>query len=399
MIDELLKDSIQKFIADNEDVDPFELSLKNQFVENIPIALISQQIAARKTAKKKFPNWYKTDRLVYPIKLSLEQSSSQQTAEYKASLLTGHNFADLTGGMGIDTWALSKSFNKGSYIEMQSGLADLARHNFDRLGVNTIEVINTTAEDFLKHSLHHFDLLYIDPARRDANKNKVFKLEDCTPNVVELLPILLEKSRYVLIKTSPMMDIELALKELSNVKEVHIVSVENDCKEVLYILSKEVPTTNVCVHTVNFTKTKIQKFKYQRDAELTSEVRFNEPLEYLYEPNSSIMKSGAYKTIAAYYNLNKLHPNTHLYTSRELVTDFPGRTFRIKSKLQYDRKSIRKVIPEGKANIATRNFITDVNNVKKKLGLKDGGEEYIFACRDLTNKPIILVCTKVSKTH
>lgn len=399
MIDEILRDSVQAFILENEASDPYQLTLKHKEVARVPIALISQQISARQTAKKKFPDWYAAKQLVYPPKLSLEQSSSQQTAAYKSFLFNGVSFVDLTGGMGVDSWAFAKSFQSGTYIEKQEPLADLAKHNFSQLGLAELEVLNTTAEEFLKGTSQNFDLIYIDPARRDDNKKKVFRLVDCTPSIVELLPILLRRAKQVLVKTSPMMDIELALQELSKVKEVHIVSVENDCKEVLYLLSEGQSSRPTRIKTINFIKEVAQEFEFEKGSEKMLESSFSAPLRYLYEPNSAVMKSGAYKLIGTSYNLNKLHVNTHLYTSDDCVENFPGRVFEIIGQTAFDRKSIKKLIPESKANVATRNFMVDVVAVKKKLGLKDGGNYYVFACTDLHNKPILLVCTKAGKSQ
>ncbi len=399
MIDDLLKESVQAFIVQNETSDPFELTLKQKEVSGVPIALISQQISARQTAKKKFPAWYATERLVYPPRLSLEQSSSQVTAEYKASLFKGESFIDLTGGMGVDAWAFSKSFQSATYIEKQEQLSNLAKHNFDRLGLPKLEVVNTTAEAFLEHESTDFDLIYIDPARRDKNTNKVFRLVDCTPNVLELLPILLKRAEQLLVKTSPMMDIEQALQELSYVKEVHILSVESECKEVLYLLSEKEPSTPLNIRTINFTKGAIQEFEFEKESEKNVESTFSAPSTYLYEPNSAIMKSGGYKLIGTRYELSKLHVHTHLYTSDKYLENFPGRVFQIIGQTTFDKKSIKKIIPDGKANVATRNFLVDVKTVKKRLGLKDGGSYYLFACTDLYNKPTMLLCIKVSRSQ
>ena len=253
MIDKLLSKKIQSFILEHESEDPFQLSLKYDQVDGAPIRLIAEQIAGRQKAKIKLPEWYMTEGIIYPPKLSMEQCSSQSTAEYKASLVGGGVFTDLTGGTGVDTWELSKLFEKGNYVEQDGGLALLARSNLSALKRKNVEVHSATAERYLASISETVDCIYIDPARRDDNKNRVFLLEDCTPDIVQLLPQLRAKANQVLIKTSPMMDIDLAIKSLGPINEVHIVAVENDCKEVLYLISETQPD-DPRLFMVNFKK-------------------------------------------------------------------------------------------------------------------------------------------------
>ncbi|QSE98283.1 class I SAM-dependent methyltransferase [Fulvivirga lutea] len=397
MIEGIINSKVQQFILENEYADPFELSLNHKEVEGVSIQLIAQQIAARKKAKSKLPTWYKTPQIIYPVKVSVEQSSSELTANYKATLGKGNSYIDLTAGMGVDTWALSQRFAKGICLEQNQELARQTEHNLKALGVANVVVIHTSAEDFLDGNTESFDLIYLDPARRDANARKVFTLEDCTPNIVELLPALKKHGNQILVKTAPLMDINLSIKSLHGVKEVHVVSVNNDCKEVLYLIDDH-SNTEVKVVTVNLNGHAIEKFDFNLDKESELSVNYSPPKKYLFEPNASIMKAGGFKSIATYYNLDKLHANTHLYTSDKLAENFPGRTFQIDHLINYNKKEFHQLGIGNKANVATRNFKDSPEQIKKKLGVKDGGEIYLFAFTDISGKMKLAICSKVNKS-
>lgn len=395
MIEELLKPSIRKFIRDHVNDDPFQLAFQFKEIEGVPFQRIAQQILGRQKVKSKNPDWYACDDIIYPIKLSLEQSSSKQTAGYKASLVSGDSFIDLTAGMGVDTWALSRKFSSGIALEQNQELSEITAHNLISLGINNVKVLNQLAEDYLNDCHHKFDLIYLDPARRIAS-GKVFLFEDCEPNIVALLPLLKSKSEEILIKTSPLMDIDQSISQLTGVTDVHIVSVNNDCKEVLYHITQlDKPLR---IHTINFTNSGTQKFDYDYLDEKNVEVNYSETGKYLYEPNSAILKAGAFKSITTHYKVGKLHPNTHLYTSNELIANFPGRIFNVNDILPYSKKEIKGNIDPNKANITVRNFPDSVEKIRKKLGLKDGGDVYLFAFTNAQNKLQIAHCTKVNKS-
>ncbi|MTI39218.1 THUMP-like domain-containing protein [Fulvivirga lutimaris] len=396
MIEKLLDKDVQNFILENENADPFALSLKNKEFKDIPIKELAAQIAARKVAKTKLPSWYNTYSIIYPPKISMEQCSSELTAIYKSNLVSGQSFIDLTGGAGVDTWAFSKRFDKGSYIEQNENLHSLTENNFGILGVDNLTTQNTTAERFIEGFEGSVDFIYIDPARRDKNQNRVFQFSDCEPNIEELLPKLLNIADKVMIKASPMLDIDLSLKSLSNISAVHIVSVGNDCKEVLYFADTR-GSENVEFTTINLTTSNEEVFKFSQSDLTKSIAHYTSPQNYLYEPNASIMKAGAFQLVSEQFNVGKLHQHTHLYTSEKLQENFPGRVFKIETVINYDKKLVAKLIPEGKANIATRNFKDDVAQIRKKTKLKDGGDKYIFACTNLDNKPIMIICTKANK--
>jgi 16S rRNA G966 N2-methylase RsmD len=396
LIRELLDPEIQKFIRENESIDPFKLSIKNKNLNGIPFKYIAEQIISRKIAKSKLPSWHSTDGMVYPPKLSLEQCSSETTANYKAGLVSGLSFIDLTGGMGVDTLALSKSFERGIYVERNADLTDITQHNLSTLGVSNLNFVNDQAQSFINTLNETVDCIYIDPARRGEKGEKVFLFSDCEPNIIELLPILLEKSNLVMIKSSPMLDIGLSIKSLPGVYETHVISVDNECKEVLYLIRNS-SAKEVKIVTINFRSRNVEQFDFYKREELEAKVSFSHPQQYLYEPNASIMKAGAFKFVCEHFGINKIHQHTHLYTSENLCENFPGRVFEIQTALPFNKKTIKKFIPEGKANITTRNFKDDVNQIRKKTGLKDGGSKYVFACTDIDNKPVMIITKKVNE--
>ncbi|HNP18373.1 MAG TPA: RsmD family RNA methyltransferase [Fulvivirga sp.] len=398
MIDKLLDPEVQKFIHDNESVDPFELSIKHQSFKGIPFKFIAEQMISRKLAKSKLPEWYEANGIVYPPKLSMEQCSSDLAASYKASLVKGNSFIDLTGGMGVDTLAFSKHFKSGHYVERNPDLAELAHHNLTALGASNLTFENKEAGTFLASVQQPVDFIYIDPARRGTKDEKVFHFSDCEPNIIELQPLLLEKSNKIMVKASPMLDIDLSIKSLAGIYEVHIVSINNECKEVLYVLDCE-QHDKVKIVTVNFRATVAESFAFYKEEEQNAKVTFSPPLRFLYEPNTSILKAGAFKVIGEHFNIKKLHRHAHLYTSETLVENFPGRVFEIEQAIPYNKKLVKKLIPEGKANITTRNFKEEVSQIRKKTGLKDGGSKYLFATTGMDDKPMIIITKKVRENE
>ncbi len=396
MIDKLLDPEVQKFIQDNESIDPFELSIKYQSFQGIPFKLIAEQMISRKLAKSKLPEWYETNNIVYPPKLSMEQCSSDIAANYKASLVKGNSFIDLTGGMGIDTMAFSKRFKSGCYVERSPDLVELAQHNLTALGTSNVTFENNNAELLLASVQQPVDFIYIDPARRGTKDEKVFLFSDCEPNIIELQPLLQEKANKIMVKASPMLDIDLSIKSLAGIYEVHIVSINNECKEVLYLID-HAQHDQIKIVAVNFRSSVAESFAFYKEEEQNAKVSFSAPLRFLYEPNTSILKAGGFKIVGEHFNIKKLHRHAHLYTSETLVENFPGRVFEIEHVVPYNKKVIKKLIPEGKVNITTRNFKEEVSQIRKKTGLKDGGLKYLFATTGLDEKPIIIITKKVSE--
>ncbi len=419
-----MQSSVQDFILKNENADPHQLALKAHLYPELPISLIINQIGARQKAKTKLPSFYLQKDIIYPVALSLEQCSSEQTASYKANLLKGNLLIDLTGGFGVDAYFLSKNFEKVIYVEKNAELAAIAKHNFQVLKADNVEVINADAIDFLTKFEGMADYIYLDPARRDTANRKMVRLEDCEPNILEIMPLLKEKAYKIVLKTSPMLDIDLAIKELKTVRtlptlttlptversenfvnslvqnfanssiKIIVLSVENECKEVIYWIEKGRGEANP-VQTINFSKNKIQQFDFEILTEQNAVIDYSLPQAYLYEPNASVLKAGAFKSVALHYKLAKLHVNSHLYTSNGLVADFAGRIFKIHTISKLDKKELQKYLPENKANIAVRNFPLSVAEIRKKTGINEGGETYLFATIDAENKKVVLICTRI----
>ena len=298
-------------------------------------------------------------------------------AHYKADLLQGDTFADLTGGLGIDTFFIAQHFTKADYVERQSELCELARHNFGVLGAN-IEVHNATAEEYLNHC-SSVDCLYLDPARRDAYGRKTVGIGDCTPNVAELQNLLLQKAGRVMIKLSPMLDISKALEELHCVSDVHVVAVNNECKELIFILERDFLGSPV-LHCANLsTSQPTLSFTFEQEHDCPLRLA-DEPQHYLYEPNAAVMKAGAYKWVSECFGVLKLHKNSHLYTFETLVHNFAGRIFEVEDWADYNKK-VKSTLLAGvdKANLAVRNFPLSVDELRKALKITEGGEVYLFA--------------------
>lgn len=391
MIEALLTPEVQKFIRDHENDDPATLMLRAKQYADIPLKEAVEQIQSRKKAKTKLPTWYSATDLIYPPPLSLEQSSSAITAEYKASLFSSEKFVDLTGGMGIDFSFLSKSFKRGFYVERQDNLVKIARHNMNSLGITSAEFYNAETEDFLNQTSEKFDLIFLDPARRGNHDQKVFRIEDCEPNVLSLLPLMKSKGKSILMKTSPLLDIKGAVKDLGGVTEVHVVAVNNEVKELLFIIDDKA-NENPTIKAIDLTNSEVG-FEFNYVEEQGVNLAHGNIESYLYEPNVAILKAGAFKSIASQFGLIKLHVNSHLYTSKTPANNFPGRSFKVISKISFNKKELRKAIPNMKANITVRNYPMTVDQIRKKTGLTDGGDHYIFATTDQTGKKVVL-CEK-----
>lgn len=385
----------EQFIAQHEKDDIFSLKLLNKPESNVDIDLALRQITGKQKIKPKVPLFYDTEDILYPVQLSLEQSSSESTASYKSLQCKGDSLVDLTGGFGVDCFFMSRQFKQVTYVERQEELCNLAKHNFKVLGNGHIRVIQAETEKYLP-AMKHADWIFIDPARRSTSGKKVILLSDCEPDIRNIYPILLERATQVMIKLSPMMDISAAIRDLPNTNEIHIISVENECKEVLLVLNQTIPKT-IKVKTINLGKDKgNQVFDYNLEDELTAEVSFASEIEkYLYEPNASIMKSGAFKLISNRFRIHKLHKNTHLYTSNELIHEFPGRIFEVTDMCGNSKKELKKLINKiPKANVSTRNYPVPVDELRKKLKIKDGGEIYLFACTFHKDQKIIIETKK-----
>ena len=366
----------KQFIRENLNADVPTLALKKAPV-GTDVSLALRQIAARQLLQKKVPQWAENEDLLFPVHLSIEQCSSEASAKYKAEQLEGQSFADLTGGLGVDTYYISQHFQQSDYVERQSELCDLAKHNFSILDAD-IKVWNETAEDYLKHC-ESKDCIFIDPARRDEHGHKTVSIADCTPDVGALQDLLLQKAERVMIKLSPMLDINKALTELHHVKEVHVVAVANECKELDFVLERDYQgeAQFICVNLL--ADQPEVRFTMQEERNCICSIA-DGFLKYLYEPNPALMKAGCFKLLTEQYDVFKLHKNSNLYTSEQIISDFPGRIFEVEGWAHYNKKLKQTLLPDvDKASIAVRNFPLSVAELRKALKIGDGDAVYLFA--------------------
>ncbi|OSY89184.1 SAM-dependent methyltransferase [Tenacibaculum holothuriorum] len=390
MNDSILNTEIQNFINSNLKNTIEKLILKGSPFKNIAVQELANQILAKRKSEGKLPSWFQTENIYYPPKLSIEQTSSEITANYKASLIKGNTIIDLTGGFGVDCYAFSQTFKQVIHCEINEDLSKIVKHNYQQLNANNIETIATNGIEFLKENNEKYDWIYIDPSRRNDIKGKVFLLDDCLPNVPKNIDLLFSKTNNILIKNSPILDITSTINELNFVKEIQVIAVQNEVKELLFILEKDYVDA-VQVKAVNLTKHKTEKFSFNLESQASS--TYSNPLQYLYEPNAAILKSGGFHEVSEQLNIAKLHQHSHLYTSNEVV-DFPGRTFTIQQVTPFNKKELKKHLPSLKANITTRNFPISVAEIRKKTKIKDGGNTYLFFTTNLNNEHIIIICVK-----
>ena len=379
---------MQAFIQ-NFEGEVSKLAFAGSPFENISVQELIQQIDSRKKVEKKLPHWVKTPNIMFPPKLNLEQTSSEITAKYKASLVKGETLADITGGFGIDSYFFSEKIDTVHHFEINPTLSEIAAHNFKVLGKHNVTCFS---EDGLKAVLNKkYSIIYADPSRRHNSKGKVFFLKDCQPNIPENISEIANQCDQFLLKTSPMLDISVGLGELQNVSEIHIVAIDNEVKELLWLLKKDF-SQNLKIKTINFTKSGAETFDFNWNEAATA--NYSLPQKYLYEPNAAILKSGAFDLVSEKLKLNKLHKNTHLYTSENLI-DFPGRSFLIEKIVLYSKSEMRAALNFKRANISTRNFPETVGVLRKKWRIADGGEVYLFFVTNLEEKKQMLICSKI----
>ena len=388
----ILNTKIQEFINLNLDSNVNSLLLKGIAFSEVDTKSIIEQIEAKKRSKTKLSTWFSTKNIYFPNKLNIEQTSSETTAKYKSELLEGDSIIDLTGGFGVDCFYFSRQFKTVKHCEINETLSEIVKHNFNQLNVQNIDTIQTDGVEYLKNSSQTYDWIYIDPSRRHDSKGKVFFLKDCLPNVPEHLDVLFKHSKNIMIKTSPLLDISLGINELKCVKNIHVVAVNNEVKELLWVLEVGFKGS-ITIETVNLIKKDKDYFKFNLEEEKKTESKYSLPLTYLYEPNAAILKAGAFNQISKQLQVSKFHKHSHLYTSESLI-DFPGRVFKIEKIIQYNKKELKK-IAITKANITIRNFPETVQQIRKKSGIKDGGDIYMFFTTDINHKKIILITSKL----
>ncbi|MEL7148771.1 MAG: class I SAM-dependent methyltransferase, partial [Bacteroidota bacterium] len=382
MIDlqKLTAPTIQEFLIQHEDSDLSALILSGNSVAGIPITLLAEQIQSRRKAKNKLPKWYNTSGIVFPPPLSLEQASSEETGKYKADMLAekGQKLLDLTGGMGIDSSFFAEVMQQVTYVERQPNLVSCFEHNSRLMGIDNCQYIAADGLDYLQQVVkNEYDVIFLDPARRDDQKNKVIALDQCEPDVSQLWQELLEKSPTVMIKLSPMLDITHTIAALGKVSGVHVVAVENECKELLFVLERGFDG-EAKIYTINIQKTDKQTFSFNRSEEQAAVAGLGGEGLFLYEPNASVLKSGAFKVTASKMGLLKMHEHTHLYLSDKLVDGFPGKTYCIQKQYVANKKSIKSNLNGLAVSIKSRNYPESATMIRKKYKLRDGNQRYVF---------------------
>ncbi|MEE9407600.1 MAG: class I SAM-dependent methyltransferase [Polaribacter sp.] len=386
----ILDPEVQQFISDNLKSDITKLILKGSPFDGISIQELANQIVAKQKSTCKLATWFSTENIYYPAKISIEQTSSEITADYKSKIVSGESIIDITGGFGVDCYYFSNQFKEVTHCEINDSLSTIVKHNYQQLKKDNIATFSGDGLQYLKNTTNNFDCIYIDPSRRNDIKGKVFLLKDCLPNVPENIDFIFSKTNQILLKNSPILDISSAINELKYVKEIHVIAIQNEVKEVLFLLEKDYKN-EIQIKTINFLKIDFQKFNFNLHEEVFS--NYSEPLTYLYEPNAAILKSGGFHQISRQLNLFKLHQHSHLYTSENLI-DFPGRVFKIENIISYDKKKISKLLSENKANITTRNFPKTVTQIRKETKIKDGGNSFLFFTTNIENKLICIFCRK-----
>ena len=424
----LINEKTWEFVRQHANDDVRKLALQGAKDAEVDLQTALQQIAGCQTARKKLPSWAAVEGIVYPPHLNMEQCSSEQTARYKAQIAgKGESMVDLTGGFGVDFYWMSQGFRQRTYVEQNEQLCAIAQENFRTLGHDCCVYCCDTA--IYLSEMPHVSLAFLDPARRNEHGGRTYSIEDCTPNILELLPLLVQKTDRVLLKLSPMLDWRKAVSDLEKaspdgvfkVAEVHVVSVDNECKELLLLLGKE-QTDGLRVVCVNGASSftfilppkgrsvaripSVGMFSSQAGnnlfpgwEHLTSSDLADSPL-YLYEPNASIMKAGCFAEVEAQFPVRQVSSNSHLFLSSDEIDDFPGRKFRILAISSMNKQEIKKkfsesLVPMESANIAVRNFPMTAELLRKKLKLKDGGDTYIFATTLASGEHKLFICCKI----
>lgn len=382
-----------EFIATHRNYDVRMLAFKRADGVDMPLAL--EQIAGYQKARRKLPQWSGVEGMLFPPSLSMEQCSSEQTALYKAALLASRSgsFADLTGGFGVDFSYLAARFAKAMYIERNPKLCAIARHNFALLGLTHAEVVCGDSVECLRN-LAPVDVIYLDPARRDANGGRTFAIADCTPDAVALLPLLLEKAETVMVKLSPMLDWHKAVADFrGHVAEVHIVAVDNECKELLLILRRDTTECPKVVCVNNGCVFSPTPYIYIIRCSAPS-VDFSQLHGFLFVPNAAIMKAGCFAQVAEAFSVAQISDNSHLFVADAPVEGFPGSTYRIDTVTTMNKKELKATIGGiKKANIAVRNFPLTVAELRKRLKINDGGNIFIFATTLCDGSHVLIVCS------
>ena len=387
-----MNDKTRNFIEQNLDADIRQLALKGCRDKDVDLDAAIRQIAGRQTARRKLPSWAALDGILYPPHLNMEQCSSEQTARYKARICSSHpsskTLVDLTGGFGVDFAFMSEAFDEATYVERNSELFAISSANMKILAPKA-KCLNEDGLEVL-HRLDHVSMIFMDPARRDNHGARTYGISDCTPNVLEIKDELLQKADVVMLKLSPMLDWHKAISDLGEqyIKEVHIVSVQNECKELLIVMQQQ-PAEPPTVYCVNDDSV----FSYHPSSISSNHISHHSSLIYLYEPNASIMKAGCFAEIEQAFEVSQLAPNSHLFASDQAIEDFPGRKFRVTAVTSMNKQELKQALKDiRQANIAIRNFPMSVADLRKRLKLSEGGNDYIFATTLTEGKKVLIIC-------
>ena len=387
-----MNDKTRDFIEQNLDADIRQLALKGCRDKDVDLDAAIRQIAGRQTARRKLPSWAALDGILYPPHLNMEQCSSEQTARYKARICSSHpspkTLVDLTGGFGVDFAFMSEAFDEATYVERNSELFAISSANMKILAPKA-KCLNEDGLEVL-HRLDHVSMIFMDPARRDNHGARTYGISDCTPNVLEIKDELLQKADVVMLKLSPMLDWHKAISDLGEqyIKEVHIVSVQNECKELLIVMQQQ-PAEPPTVYCINDDSV----FSYHPSFISSNHISHHSSLIYLYEPNASIMKAGCFAEIEQAFEVSQLAPNSHLFASDQAIADFPGRKFRVTAVTSMNKQELKQALKDiRQANIAVRNFPMSVADLRKRLKLSEGGNDYIFATTLTEGKKVLIIC-------
>ena len=409
-----MNEATQQFVRQHADDDVRQLALRGSKDPEVDLSAALEQIQGRQTALRKLPSWAACEGLQYPPHLSMEQCSSEQSARYKAAVLQDWLrhcaasspsqpmsasettlFIDLTGGFGVDFSFLARGFKEAVYVERQSHLCQLARHNFKQLGLGEARVVEADATDFL-HQLTHASAIFLDPARRDAQGSRTYGIADCTPDVLTLRNDLLNKADVVLLKLSPMLDWRKTVTDLGTecVREVHIVSVGGECKELLVLLSKQGSGLKLfCVNDEEVLE--MPADNQVLPAAVIPDTITPDTFSYLYEPNASVMKAGCFRFLSQHFGVVQIAPNSHLFLSQQPIAQFPGRSFCIVATTSMNKKELKQALAGiRQANITTRNFPLSVAQLRQRLKLADGGSHYLFATTWADGSHRLFICER-----
>ena len=388
---------LRDFIHEHINDDTAELLLAARKYPDIDVPFVVEQIEARRRLKGKLPEWYENKDIIMGGRVPAEQCSSEQTARYKQSIVKGESLCDMTGGMGVDFWYMSEGMERAIYTERNEELCSIAKHNFQVLQTLRPEYV-IRCGDGRELPIPSVDIIYLDPARRAGDGSRVYAMEDCEPNIVEWQDELLKHAKMVLVKLSPMVDLTDVLRKLKGVKELHIVGVKNECKEILvkaHAFDDSVCAGCVEVHCVDFLTSGKIEYVFSLLGGMEISLTDGGVKRHLYEPDVTLMKAGAFGSLCARYPVWQLDVDTHLMTSDEWIPEFPGRVFEVEEMIPFSSKVLKRLKKEiPHANIAVRNFVMTADELRKKTGIKDGGEVYLFGAKVKDMGQMLLICRK-----